>query len=108
MGEGKSMQREEEDKTTMPDLEKETMEKGGRGVDLRSGKRNDVEGETVSRDGGTNKEEMKWLSSKSQSLEKKSLANAHNPPQNPPTVRLSVLLSLKTTEVVEVSQFNYL
>lgn len=74
MGEGKSMQREEEDKTTMPDLEKETMEKGGRGVDLRSGKRNDVEGETVSRDGGTNKEEMKWLSSKSQSLEKKSLA----------------------------------
>lgn len=43
-------------------------------MDLRSGKRNDVEGETVSRDGGTNKEEMKWLSSKSQSLEKKSLA----------------------------------
>lgn len=37
-------------------------------------------------------------------------ANALDPPLNPPTVRLSVLLYLKTTEVrkVEVPQFNYL
>lgn len=74
MGEGKSMQREEEDKTTMPDLEKETMEKGGRGVDLRSEKRNHVEGEAVSLDGGIDREKIKWLSSESQLSEKNSLA----------------------------------
>jgi len=79
VGEGESMQREEEDEATMSDLEKETMEKGRRGVDLKSKKRNYVEGVVVSCGRDIDWEKMKWLSSESQSSEKKSLAGDGRP-----------------------------
>ena len=52
------MQREEEDETTMSNMEKETMEKGGKGVDLWYGKRNHVEGEVISRGGNIDREKI--------------------------------------------------
>lgn len=43
-------------------------------MDLRSEKRNHVEGEAVSLDGGIDREKIKWLSSESQLSENNSLA----------------------------------